>query len=90
MATAAIVARNVKITGFLNEEKMVNLVNGAESSLLFFKLGQNFAKNGMLGQNNVEFDRGNMTLTIRKPCIIGYIVEPFPAFPLCTPIQWQD
>ena len=23
-----------------------------------------------------------LTVTINKPCLIGYIVEPFPAFPL--------
>ena len=89
MATAAIVARNFQITGLKNSEKILKLANGSKSQLLFFELVKKFTGNNEFGQN-LEIKKAPLMVTIRKPCVIGYIVEPFPAFPLYQQIQWNE
>ena len=81
---SAIIARNVKFSGFDYEKKSTKsaidkLKSGAASKLLFFDLPDGFKENIIFNEETKCMD---FSMVISKPCIIGYVAEPFDAFPL--------
>ena len=85
VTTGIIVARNITISGFDPSEESMRkkgalLKSGAKrTQILMFDIPKGFNSS-----ENLNFCQQPPSITIKTPCIIGYIVEPFPAFPLVT------
>lgn len=60
-------------------DKAKKLQKGLRSQLLMFDVPQTTNTKEVL-----TFKARPPTVTLLKPCIIGYLVEPFPMFPLFT------
>jgi hypothetical protein len=86
MTTGLILAKNIMISGFNTEQstraKIDSLLDkGQPSHILFFNLKENF-KGESTTYPNITMPHPPKELQIIKPAIIGYIIEPFAAFPL--------
>ena len=89
LSNGCIIGRNIKISGFKSNKKTNDKfkeikAGGKVSFLGIFSIGAEGKDTTHIKKEDLTFETQPPSITINAPCILGYSVSAFPAFPPFT------
>ena len=89
VSNGCIIGRNIRISGFTSNkktnDKFKEIKAGGKISFLgIFSIGGDGKSTTHVKTKDIEFESNPPAIIIKAPCILGYYISAFPAFPPFT------